>query len=74
MVVPTETLKFTFETVFTLVLVKARVTSERCSVFRFATALDEETRVDEAEDDVLDEDSAVPPCRVFEPCPAAEPC
>jgi hypothetical protein len=38
MVVPTDTLKFTLDTVLTLVLLKAWVTSVRCSVFRFAVA------------------------------------
>src|SRR3712207_3479479 len=56
MVVPTDTLKFTFDTVLTLVLLKACVTSVRCSVPRLATAFVEVPEVvfDDAEvDDVL---------------------
>src|SRR5690349_4318111 len=59
MVVPTDTLKVTFETVLVLVLLNACVTSVRCSVFRLATAFVEV--FDEVEvDDVL-------VCRAAEP-------
>src|SRR3712207_4937718 len=72
MVVPTDTLKLTLDTVFTLVLLKACVTSERCTVFRLAVApdavLDEGSVVE-----VLADAPAVPLCCVGDPCCAVEP-
>jgi len=65
--------------VFTLVLLKAWVTSERCSVFRFAVApavVFEDAELEDVLDDapaVLLFCCAVPLCWVVDPCCVAEP-